>query len=242
MEDRPSNLFSMKLNWRKLCPLRNAKRQVETHYPPRGATFAVPLVSFCKEKEHINDLPRYYLYLILCGYSFGRATGRPELGERRRRSCLRRTQWLPSFWRQLSVKNLVYKKEKTLVRSQRYGNPHRKPLPPLCFANLATERTVTLPLYHWHSRRDNYNSTPQSFRRMGGGGKKILSIIAGSMRTYYRKMTREKHQLWWLMRQLSFMHGDADAPSNANALDKYIWRLVASDQQKGVPRPRRTWD
>jgi hypothetical protein len=206
------------------------------------ATFAVPLVSFCKEKEHINDLPRYYLYLILCGYSFGRATGRPELGERRRRSCLRRTQWLPSFWRQLSVKNLVYKKEKNTSQITEIRQSTSQTSAAIVLCEPATERTVTLPLYHWHSRRDNYNSTPQSFRRMGGGGKKILSIIAGSMRTYYRKMTGEKQQLWWLMRQVSFMHGDADAPSNANALDKYIWRLVASDQQKGVPRPRRTWD
>lgn len=31
--------------------------------------------------------------------------------------------------------------------------------------------------YHWHSRRDNYNSTPQSFRRMGGGGKKSCQTL-----------------------------------------------------------------
>ena len=167
----------MQLNWRKLCPLINAKRLVETHYPPRGATFAVPLVSFCKEKEHINDLPRYYLYLILCGYSFGRATGRPELGERRRRSCLRRTQWLPSFWRQLSVKNLVYKKEKNTSQITEIRQSTSQTSAAIVLLRTLRQNARSPYHYHWHSRRDNYNSTPQSFRRMGGGGKKSCQTL-----------------------------------------------------------------
>jgi hypothetical protein len=234
---------SMQLNWRKLCPLRNAKRQVETHYPPRGASHFRSSASIILQRKRTHQRPSKILSLsYLVRVLFWSGDWKARVGRTKKTELLTPNAVASFLWRQLSVKNLVYKKEKNTSQITEIRQSTSQTSAAIVLCEPATERTVTLPLYHWHSRRDNYNSTPQSFRRMGGGGKKILSIIAGSMRTYYRKMTGEKQQLWWLMRQVSFMHGDADAPSNANALDKYIWRLVASDQQKGVPRPRRTWD
>ena len=69
--------------------------------------------------------------------------------------------------------NLSYKKSISQI-TEIYDNPHTssKPLQLLCAFRILRQNAHHLPLAG--IKRDNWNSTPQSFKRM----QKILSIIA----------------------------------------------------------------
>ena len=105
---------------------------------------------------------------------------------------------------------------KVLVRSQRYDdNPHSKTSATIVLSESCDKTHIT---YHWH-KRDNWNSTPQSFRRANA---KILSIIANV--NVLQEHDREKqltydeagqlHARWHFIK--------------CKCLGKYIWRLVSS--------------